>query len=184
MGDKMITILSLIIGILGFVATLIGTYFTYISFVNPITRLKKYLRNPKDWEKFQGIEMHLSIFRHKKYPNFQIIIDWDKPVIKNYQEEWIEYYPDRKHNASYFVRLEANGMLLDKELFVSLDGSRYFVPAPRISVLETKNGERDFYYDAHQIQLANIIGKYYFEGESIYDFAKNKNRLRLIEIRA
>ena len=56
---------------LGLVATLVGTYFTYISFVNPIKRFKKYLKNPENWEKFQGIENHLSFYRHKKYPNFQ-----------------------------------------------------------------------------------------------------------------
>lgn len=52
MEDKIITILGLAIGLLGLVATLAGTYFTYISFVNPIIRFKKYLKNRKDWEKF------------------------------------------------------------------------------------------------------------------------------------
>ncbi len=71
-----IAILGFIFGILSLVATLVGTYFTYISFVNPITRFKKYLKNSKDWGKFQGTEMSLSIFRLKKHPNFQIVIDW------------------------------------------------------------------------------------------------------------
>lgn len=168
----MITILGFIIGILGLVATLVGIYFTYISFVNPITRFRKYLKNPKDWEKFQGTEMHLSIFRFKKYPNFQIVIDWDRPVVENYQEEWIRDYPDKKHNASYFVRLEANAMLLGKEQFVSLDGHRYFVPVPRVRV--QKDGKRNFYYDTQQIQLANIVGEYHF-GDDIYVFAENQN---------
>jgi hypothetical protein len=70
-----ITILGFIIGIIGLIATLVGTYFTYISFVNPITRFKKYLKNSEDWERFQGIEDHLSFYRHKKYPSFQIVID-------------------------------------------------------------------------------------------------------------
>ena len=37
-------------------------------------------------------------------------------------------------------RLEANSMLVNKELFVSLDGHRYFVPVPK--VLSVKNDER------------------------------------------
>ena len=178
-----ITILGFIIGILGLIATLTGTYFTYISFVNPITRFRKYLKNPNDWEKFQGIENHLSFYRHKKYPNFQIVIDWDSPVVENFHEEWINdaIYPDKTNNSSYCVRLEASGMLLDKELFVSLDGHRWFVPVPRVKISKTKKDERDFYYDMRQIQLANIIGMYHFEDKNICGFAKMQSKS--IEIR-
>lgn len=164
-------ILSLILGILGLVATLVGTYLTWISFVNPMKRFKKYLKKPLNWEQFQGIENHLSIYRHKKYPNFQIVINWDEEVVENFHEEWINdsLYPDKTNNASYYVRLEANSMLLEKELFVSLDGHRCFVPAPKISFGETD--EREFYYDEQQIQLAKIVGKHNFE-KDIYEFAK------------
>ncbi|MBI2054232.1 MAG: hypothetical protein HYT36_02780 [Candidatus Staskawiczbacteria bacterium] len=166
-----IAILGFIIGILGLIATLVGTYFTYISFINPITRFKRYLKNHEDWEKFYGIEDRFSFYRHRKYPNFQIIIDWSQKVAENFHEEWINdaLYPDKTNNASYYVRLEANSMLLGKELFVSLDGHRYFVPVPR--VLSIKNGERRFYYDKQQIQLTKIIGKHHFE-KDIYEFAK------------
>ncbi|MDP2151612.1 MAG: hypothetical protein Q8K13_18420 [Parvibaculum sp.] len=173
----MVTILGFIIGILGLVATLVGLYFTYISFVNPITRFKKYLKNPKDWQKFKGTEMHLSIYRHKKYPNFQIIIDWDRPVVENYQEKWIRDYPDKENNASYYVRLEANAMLLEKELFVLLDGGRAFIPSPRWSL---ENNEQVYRYDTIQIQLANIIGEYSWE-KDIYKFASQQKKPILIE---
>lgn len=176
MSDKIITVLSLTIGALGLIATLVGTYFSYISFVNPITRFRKYLKNPKDWGKFQGTEMHLSIYRYKKYPNFQIVIDWDKTVVENYREEWIKDYPDKEHNASYYVRLEANAMLLEKELFVSLDGGRIFVPSPRRTL---KNDELVYWYDAIQIQLANIIGEYYLE-KDINEFAIQQKKPILI----
>jgi len=172
MHNDFITILSLLLGVLGLIATLVGTYLSYISFVNPINRFKKYLKKPENWEGFQGIENHLSFFRHKKYPNFQIIIDWDKELVKNFNEEWINntLYPDKTNNSSYYVRLEANSMLLDKELFATLDGHRYFVPVPK--VLVNKNNEREFYYDKKQLQLANIVGKYYFPEKNIYSFAK------------
>lgn len=169
-------ILSLIIGILGLVATLVGIYFAYISFVNPIHRFKKYLKDPKDWEKFQGTEVHLSIYRYKKYPVFQIIIDWDKAVVENYQEEWVRDYPDKEHNTSYFVRLEANAMLLEKELFVLLDGGRAFVPSPRRLL---KNNELIYWYDTIQIQLVNIIGEYSWE-KDINEFASKQKKPILI----
>jgi hypothetical protein len=109
--SDVVTILGFIIGIIGLIATLVGTYFTYISFINPITRFKKYLKNPENWEKFQGIENHLSFYRHKKYPNFQIVIDWDKELVENFHEEWINdsLYPDKTNNASCYVQLQANG---------------------------------------------------------------------------
>ena len=96
-------------------------------------------------------------------------------------KEWINdgLYPDKTNNASYCVRLEANAMLLDKELFVSLDGHRYFVPVPK--VLSVKNDEREFYYDTRQIQLANIVGVYHFENKTIYDFAKECKKPILIK---
>jgi len=166
-------ILSTILGILGLIATLVGTYFTYISFINPIQRFRKYLKSPASWEEFEGIEDILSIYRHKKYPNFRIIIDWDKKIVENFHEEWIKNYPDMAHNSSYYVQLEANSMLLEKELFVSLDGGRIFVPMPRITIL--KNGERNFYFDNQQIQLANIVGKYYLEND-LYEFVKNQKK--------
>jgi signal peptide peptidase SppA len=173
MENEIITIISLIIGI-------IGTYLTYVSFVNPIIRFRKYLKNSKGWEQFNGTEDHLSIYRYKKYPNFQIIIDWDRELVKNFQEEWINdnLYPDKTNNVSYYVRLEANAMLLEKELFVSLDGHRYFVPAPKVNSLG--GGERSFYYDNQQIQLANIIGKDNFE-RNIYEFIKDQKKSILIQ---
>ena len=165
-------ILSLIIGILGLITTLVGAYFTYISFVNPICRFKKYLKNSDTWEKFQGAEFHLSIYRHKKYPNFQIIIDWNKIVVEHYQEEWIKDYPDRENDVSYFVRLEANAMLLETERFVALDGGRIFVPVPRRS---SQNDELVYWYDLIQTQLANIIGEYYLV-KDIYEFASQQKK--------
>ena len=175
MNNNLVTVLGLLIGILGLVATLVGTYFTYISFVNPMVRFKKYLKRPENWEEFQGIDNHLSFYRYKKYPNFQIVVDWDKEIVKNFHEEWINdsLYPDKTNNGSYHVRLEANTTLLEKELFVSLDGHRYFVPVPKITILE--KGEREFYYDIQQIQLANIVGKYHFE-KNIYEFAKEQKK--------
>lgn len=171
--DNIITILSLAIGILGLLASIIGTYISYISFINPKIRFQKYLKKLEDWEKFQGIENHLDFYRHKKYPTFQIIIDWNKELVEGFHEEWINsgLYPDKTNNASYYVRLEANGILLDKELFVSLDGHRYFVPVPKIES-RTEEDERRFYYDDQQIQLSKIVGRYYL-GKDIYDFVKS-----------
>lgn len=168
--------LNYIIGILGFVLSLVGTYFTYLSFVNPVKRLNALLKNANNWESFFGTDSCLSIFRHKKYPNFQLVINWNKPVVEDFHEKWINdsLYPDKTNNASYFVQLEINGMLLDKELFVSLDGHRWFVPVPMIEIKEGRMDENKIYYNKRQVQLANIIGRYHYK-DNIYDFAKMQN---------
>lgn len=162
-------IINQILGIVGLIATILGSYLTYISFVNPLIRFRKFLNKPNNWEKFIGIEPSIYYYRYRKYPNFQIVIDWNNAVVEGFKEEWTDkaHFPDSDNNASYFVQLKANGMLLDKELFVSLDGHRYFVPVPRTMMFEE---ERIFYYDSRQIQLANIIGEYYRDND-ILEFA-------------
>ncbi len=176
----MINTPSLIIGILGFIVTLVGSYFSYISFVNPKKRFNKYLKKPENWEKFFGIENNLYIYRYKKYPNFQIVINWNHELVENFHEEWIndDIFPDKTNNASYYVRLEANSMLLDKEVFVSLDGHRYFVPVPKI--LSSNENKRVFYYDNQQVQLSKIVGVYHSERD-IYEFIKNCKKPILIK---
>jgi len=167
-------------GVLGTLMGLVGFYFTYISFVNPIHRFKKYLRNHSNWERFLGIEDHISIYRHKIYPSFQITVDWDQEVVQGFSDEWIMRYPfrDDSNHVSYFVRLEANGIFLQRELFVSLDGHRYFVPVPRIMIGE--DGVRNFYYDGIQIQLAKIIGKFDFFSD-IHKFVEQQKNLSINE---
>ncbi|MCF6765189.1 hypothetical protein L3V82_05350 [Thiotrichales bacterium 19S3-7] len=178
--DKMIiTIVSLIfgmigllLGILGLIATLIGVWFSYISFVNPIKRFKKYVKNSNDWERFHRIENLIDCFRHKKYPTFQLIIDYDLVIVKDFSEDWIGACPDKGSNASYHVQYKVNDMLFKTELFVLLDGGRNFVPVPRVEVNQDQPNSRQFYYDIEQIQIANIVGKYHFE-DNIYDYAMN-----------
>lgn len=89
-------------------------------------------------------------------------------------------FPDKDHNVSHYVGLEVNGMLLDKELFVSLDGGRYFVPVPEIEMAE--EGKRNFYYNAQQVQLAKIVGDFHFQGDDIYKFATQQKKPIIIKL--
>jgi hypothetical protein len=166
-------ILSLILGILGLLATLIGTYIAYISFINPLIRFKKYLKRPTNWEEVIAIKDHMEIYRYKNQPGYQIIIDWSETDFENYKADWIrDDYPNSRPNTARYIVLEANGIFLRKELFISLDNGRTFVPVPRIM---SKNDERLYWYDSLQIQLANIIGKY-SEEKNIKEFAANQHK--------
>ena len=167
-----INIYSFVLGILGLIATVIGSYIAIVSYINPINRFKKYLKKSKNWEICVFVECNLKIYRNKRFPGYQIIIDWNKPLSNNFQEEWIRNYPDRNNNSSYFIRLEANGVYLMGELFVTLDGARTFVPVPRRS---TYNDEIKYWYDEIQVQLANIVGEFHLD-ENVIDFAKNQKK--------
>jgi len=171
--------IAFIIGILGLIASIVGMYFTYISFVNPMKRFKKYLKYPKKWEKFEGINQNIACYRYRKYPNYQIIIDWNNPVVTNFYEKWINDYPDMENNASYYVRLEFNSIILEKELFVDLDGGRYFVPVPKRIKVQNK---MDYYYDEIQIQLALIVGQIYFGSDIVYFAEHCKTKIRIEKI--
>ena len=100
---SLVDFINLVIGLLG----LIGLYFTYISFVNPIGRFNRYLRKPAGWEKFLGVEMYTDIYRYKKYPSFQIVIDWNKELVNNFHESWINdaLFPDKTNNCSYHAQI-------------------------------------------------------------------------------
>lgn len=88
----------------------------------------------------------------------------------------MSFYPDNENNASYHVKFEVNGMLLDKELFVSLDAHRYFVPVPRI---KRDGDKKSYFYDKKQINISNIIGRYHSNEKNINEFVKNQKKLTI-----
>lgn len=169
--QDIITVLGLILGILGLLATCAGLYISYVSYINPMKRFTKYLSKPEGWERANK-DAHLTVFRYKKQPGFQITSNWNEVVTEGFTESWIRDYPDREHNSSYYVTLEANGVFLLKELFVTLDGGRGFVPVPKIKLVG-KNKKRHFYYNQLQIRLARIISSYPLE-DSIEKFASTQ----------
>src|SRR5579884_3759106 len=122
--------LGLIIGILGLLATLFGTYIAYETYISPMTRFKKFLKKANNWEVVSKDDSS-DIYRYKRQPGYQLTIDWSKSLVHGFKEPWIRQYPDENNNTSYHVVLEANGVFLNKELFVTLDGGREFVPVPK-----------------------------------------------------
>lgn len=164
-----------ITALIGLVASIAGLWSAYVSFLNPMIRFRWYLKDHSQWEKFIGTEPHITIYRHKRYSNVQLVVDWNRVVVENYHESWINdvLFPDKMNNATYYVRLEMNGMLLAIELFASLDGHRFFVPVPRLSVIE---GNELYYYEAVQMQLATIVGRFGLGISDIHAFAKHQAR--------
>ena len=187
----------------------IGILFTVIEYISrvicfiktflmphPAFMFNMLLKKPEAWEESVGTSEGYPTYRHKKYPFFQIIVNFEKPIKERYHEEWLEngLFPRLKNkngtsNGLVRVNFYANGIPLGSEFFNVLDDHRWFVPQPRIEMLEPEEGEwmkrREFCYDTKQIRLAKIIGKIHptyaeFDGWDIYKFAE-KHRIRISE---
>lgn len=66
-----ITIVSLSIGLMGLVATGIGTYLTYISYVNPIIRFNRFLKKPKNGRSLRVLILVKMFIDVKSIPIFK-----------------------------------------------------------------------------------------------------------------
>jgi hypothetical protein len=165
---------SLFLGILGLIATIVGSALSYVTYVNPFVRFKWYLKRSSKWEKINRDD-HSTFYGYIHQPGYTVSADWDREVVRGYNEEWIRAYPDRENNTSYYVEMHANGIFLGRELFVSLDGGRIFVPAPRVKRVDDI---MMYYYNELQILLAKIISWYNWE-VSIEEFAASQN-IRLL----
>ncbi len=85
-------------------------------------------------------------------------------VRKDFSEPWTKGFSD-PDACTCWVNLKVFGVTQTQELFVYLDGGRYFVPMPEQRVSENRDGslERRFYYDRTTLKylLGNVIGRYY-----------------------
>lgn len=167
--------ISLVISVVGLIATSIGAWLAYVTFISPLRRFKWYLRKPDKWEKefeAKGSEF----YRPKQHPEFQIVRS-ENPTVTGFTQPWMKKYPDMEHNQSYIVEVRFHGTFLMSELFIALDGWRYFVPVPRVESaglpphLSTDKDTRTFHYDELQVRLSRIIGDYY-RMDTIEQFAK------------
>lgn len=174
-----ITIISLLLGVLGLIATLVGTILAYTTFVNPKIRIDRYLKKPKNWEQIElGLSESNSLWRYKKHPEFSIeqqddSKDWDFGITEN----WMKYPLPDPSKTTYMLHIKAGSIVVYAEQFITLDGGRYFVPLPRVEYSEEKKDNK-YFYTSLQIQIARIVGQFY-RMESIDEFVQHNE----IEIR-
>ena len=62
--------------------------------------------------------------------------------------------------SSHYVTLYFNGYPMERQLFVRYDGTRNFIPVPRIG---KDSLYRRVYFDQTQRELADIVGYDYFD---------------------
>lgn len=169
--------LSMTLGILGLVATLVGSGLAYIAFVNPMIRFKWYLKKKDYWRTiFPRVEGLSEYRQYIKHPEFTIQEIYDRRWERD--EPWMKKVmrPDKSCHASQ-VALKVNGNIIHTENFLSMDGGRITVPIPRLDTRgQSKEDKFIYYYDGIQILLAGLLGKYH-NYNSLEDFCKNKIRL-------
>lgn len=157
-----ITVVGLFLGVLGLIASIVGTALAYFAFVNPKVRVNRYLKNPESWE-----EVHLnlkgghSLWRYNKHPEFTIeetneTESWDYGVT----EAWMKYPLPDPSKTTYMLHVKAGNIVVYAERVITLDGGRYLVPLPRVKYHEQKK-DNEYYYIPLQMQIARIVGNFY-----------------------
>jgi hypothetical protein len=154
-------ILSWILAIFGLIASIVGCLLAYITFINPMFRLKRYLSKTENWEKIYKNRIKYN-WHYKKHPEFYIEQSDDEEDRDNFTavESWMGYFPDPSKKL-YLMKVIFNGLVLITEDFISLDGGRYFVPLPRRELVSRSDSEFKYYYDSIQYKLGKILGDFY-----------------------
>ncbi len=94
--------------------------------LSPLRRAFRLLEDPDQWQKI-GDESYLY---HKEFPEFTVVEG--QTVVKPFQEAWTKTFPDESAK-SYHVEIRYGTTVLRQLLFVSCDGGRYSLPAPKIT---------------------------------------------------
>ena len=157
-----VELISLVIAFFGILLAFISIVLTYITFFAPLFTARYALRDQGRWSEITISKPGHKFLRHEVFSGFSIEIDFSSPVTDNFFEPWMNalYRPDRGA-SSYYVTMFFNGLPILTELFVSYDGNRNFIPAPKIKKL----GSRYYlHFDQMQRLLAQVVGSIHIEG--------------------
>ena len=159
---------SLVLSVVSLIITIFSGWLTYITYINPILRFQRYLSTPEDWLPMRGLPTGTHSFRNRKWSNYSVSYSENDDVCSSFYEEWCDEIPvfDTKHNWTTYVKIENGSTVLDAELFVSLDGNRYFIPVPSYELI---NGVRNYYFSEQQRLLFLVVGRNYHE-EKVDEF--------------
>lgn len=92
------------------------------------------------------IESHSMVASYKK--NLSISIAWGLRHNDNFIEEWANKFPDSKAMSSY-LDFFYNGVLVLREIIVSVDGGRCYLPLPKREIDDTN-------YTTKRLYISNV----------------------------
>lgn len=150
-------IAGFILSFLGILLAFTSILMAYVAFFAPSITAQYIIKDRGKWIEINSHKEGCKFLRHRLMSGFSIEIDFANPVAEDFFEPWLDalYRPD-KHASSYYVVVFFNGLPIMSELFISFDGSRNFIPAPKI---ERVNSRYYLYFNSIQRSLAHIVGR-------------------------
>lgn len=97
--------------------------------IDPLETLLALMDEPENWIKVDRDEY----IRHRYQPQF--VIKRGKTINDDYREPWAQRFPD-PHATSFHVEYWLSTTLLKSSLFVTTDGGRFDIPAPRLRKID------------------------------------------------
>lgn len=86
------------------------------------------------------VKVHTMIASYK--PNLSISMAWGIEHNNHFVEDWTDIFHDQSSSSS-FIDFFYNGVLVFRDIYVSVDGGRVSIPLPDISFRDSNSGERD-----------------------------------------
>ncbi|MBI3300931.1 MAG: hypothetical protein HYZ72_02475 [Deltaproteobacteria bacterium] len=102
--------------------------------------------------KFSNIEVHSHSVVASLKTDLSISLAWGFPHNPEFKEPWANKFPDSSASSA-FVDFFYNGVLVFRDIYVSVDGGRCMIPLP----------DREFDKETHQVRRLIVPrGKYSF----------------------
>lgn len=115
------------------------------------------------------IESHSMIASYKN--NLSIMIAWGLKHNDNFIEEWANDFSDQRA-ASDFVDFFYNGVLVLREIIVSVDGGRCYLPLPKLEIDGKSKKVTRLYVSKHKSKFVDMLNKL----SSTYDYENYLSR--------
>jgi len=91
--------------------------------LNPLDRIQALISDPENWVSIDED----NFLYHREYPEFTI--QRGKELVDPFKEPWVEKFPD-PNASSFYVTLNYHTTVLERIVFVVVDGGRYTIPLP------------------------------------------------------
>jgi hypothetical protein len=90
-------------------------------------------------------------------PDISIGLAWCWLSNPEWHEDWIDHFDD-KTASSHFVDFLYNGMLVDREVYIVVDGGRAYLPLPR--EMKITQWQYDFFRLLDSLEHASDFERY------------------------
>jgi hypothetical protein len=107
----------------------------------------------EDWNMIaEGFEPETHDYIASYKPDVSIALAWSKTIHDDFKEDWAKGFPDPQA-SSHYVDILYNNSLVERFVYVAVDGFRAYLPLPKRDDLTVPNKYSDF------IRLLNNIAR-------------------------